>query len=108
MHFEDLAPAPEVTNHLEYVLPHRVTALRPSSHAERQPPVFAVSGNLLSSAIAVHMGEELCHSIHSGQRRIVRMQGQLHSGFLSDWQDRFEEVGVMVPNLFGRVFALEL
>jgi hypothetical protein len=68
----------------------------------------AVSRNLLSPAIAVVMSKELRDAIHFGKRRIVRMQGQLHPSFLGNRQDCFEEVCVIGPNLFGRVFALEL
>src|SRR6185503_11803916 len=108
MDFEDLAPPSEIANHLEYVFPHFLAAFRPGSHAECQPPMLAVSRNLLSPAIAVVMSKELSDAIHFGKRRIVRMQGQLHPSFLGNRQDCFEEVCVIGPNLFGRVFALEL
>jgi hypothetical protein len=68
----------------------------------------AASSNLFSPAIAFVVRKELGDAIHLGERRIVRMQSQLHPSFLGNGQDRFEEVGVMRPDIFSRVFPLEL
>src|SRR5262245_2521035 len=66
MHLENFAPASEVANHLEYVLPHFFVALRPRTHAESQSPIAASSGNLLGATIALIVREELRNPIHLG------------------------------------------
>src|ERR1051326_1924786 len=107
MHFEDLAAAAKIANHLEDVLAHLAAALRPCSDAERETPVAAAGRDLLGPVIAVVMGEDLGNTIHLREWRGVRMQRQLHTGFLRDRQHSLHKVGVVGPYVVGRVLALE-
>lgn len=69
MHFEDLLAAAETADHLEDVLAHAVSAFRPRTHAEREPPVRAVAGDLLRAVVPVVVSEKFGHAVHLGNRR---------------------------------------
>ena len=64
-------------------------------------------GNLFGAAIAVVVNQDLGDAVHLGERRVVGMQGQLHTGFGGHRQDSLHEVGVVRPDFLRRILSLE-
>ena len=57
--------------------------------------------------VAIVIGEDLRHAVHLGERRIIGVQRQLYPGFRGHGEYGFHEIGVIRPDVLGRVLALE-
>src|SRR5687768_13494884 len=107
MDVENLATAPEIPDHLKDILPHLVAAFGPGPYTEGQAPMFAISCDLLGATVTIVMGKDFGDAVHLCQRRIIRMEGKLHIGFLGHRQNSFYEVGVIGPDVVGGILAVE-
>ena len=108
MHFEDLLATAEIADHLEDILAHAVATFRPRTHAEREPPVPAVAGDLLGTVVPVVVSEKFGHAVHLGNRRIVGKECEFHARLLGHRQHRLHEIRVVSPDLVRRILPLEL
>src|SRR5438093_7523521 len=104
---KNLAAPSEVLNHSENVLAHLVSALRPGADAKGQSPVLAAAHKLIGPFDAVIVGEDFGYTVHHRDRWIVGMQCQPNIGLLGNREDRLDEIGIVGPDIVGRVLALE-
>ena len=65
-------------------------------------------GNLLGAAIAVVVNQHLRDTVHHGQRRVIRVQRELHAGFFRHRKNGLHQVRVGVPDFLRRILAVEL
>ena len=91
----------EVADHLFGILAGELlAALEPRAAAQADADIGAV-GDFQRPLVAFEITEDASrHAGQYGDRRIVGMNADAHAGFLGDRRHLFDEVGVVLPDLF--------